>query len=71
MNKEEELDLYRTRYHQVMALLESAHLIIDKFDDDQAELTLEEIDAWKFQVEKFGIGDKEPQQIHRKDYYNG
>lgn len=69
MNTQEELDLYRGRYHQIMALLESGYLIIEKIGDDNKELTVEEVESWKEQTQEFGIGDKEPKQVHRKDYF--
>lgn len=65
MTFEEELEIYKERYKAMKQIAESAAIIIDKIIPTQETI------SWKRLAEAHGVGDKRPQQIHRKDYNNG
>lgn len=69
MTAEQELDIYKERYKAMKQLAESAYLIIDMVNNKN--IPNNPAEKWLKFAEAHGVGDRRPQQIHKKDYNDG
>ena len=70
MDREGELDIYIERFKEMQQLCESADLI---FCDIENVMTIQDtekkaIETWRKLAKDHGIGNRTPQQTHKKDY---